>query len=86
MQQFRGISKMQRRIKIRGLSGNVDDNRKLVAFLYLLMRDKLPCGEVEKIVQEVNDGALRLSGFDFSNGWLAQYAQSLADFLEEQSE
>jgi hypothetical protein len=52
----------------------------LVSFLYLLMRDHLPCGQIEAIMKEIpvqapdedSDCAV------FSNGWLARHAKHLA--------
>ena len=59
-------------------SGNVEDKRSMVSFLYELMRDHLPPGKVEEIVRHVlaEDYERR-----YCNGWLAQYAQSVADRL-----
>ena len=54
-------------------------NNKLVTFLYLLMRDELPCGVVERIVQELEN-----TGKDYfvlSNGYLADYAYEIAERL-----
>jgi len=56
----------------------VKDN-KLVTFLYLLMRDELHCGAVERIVQEIEN-----TGKDYfvlSNGYLADYAYEIAERL-----
>lgn len=65
---------------IRVRSGAVDTKDPLVSFLYLLMRDALPVGEVEKLVQNCED-----TGEDhvdeLSNGWLAKYAEDLASRL-----
>ena len=54
-------------------------NNKLVTFLYLLMRDELPCGVVENIVQDLEN-----TGKDYfvlSNGYLADYAYEIAERL-----
>lgn len=55
-------------------SGEVVLKPKMVAFLYLLMRDHLPVGPVSEIVKDLraHDGAI------FTNGWLAKYAEHVA--------
>lgn len=55
------------------------DNRKLVYFLYSLMRDHVPCGVVEKILKESSSGTTT-----YSNEFLAQYAQLISDILVEE--
>jgi hypothetical protein len=55
----------------------VDTTNPLEAFLYLLMRDHLPVGEVEKLVQSCEDTGEDNKG-PLSNGWLAKYAEDLA--------
>ncbi|MEE9609518.1 MAG: hypothetical protein V3U03_17410 [Myxococcota bacterium] len=57
-------------------SGKVDDDRPLVAFLYRLMRDELTPGRVEEIIVNIGPGP-----HQFSNGWLAVYAQNMAERL-----
>lgn len=66
---------------LRDRSGNVDSSNPLVAFLYLLMRDHLPAGQVEAVVQTAADAAS--AEFRFTNGWLATYASDLASRLED---
>ena len=61
-------------------SGHVQIDSKLVSFLYELMRDHLPAGVVEHLVQE----ASQESKVVYTNGWLAQYAQDLANRLKDQ--
>ena len=65
--------------ELREISGKIAYADPLTSFFYQLIRDELPAGTVEKIVQEVieepNDGCL------FTNGWLAQYARNLAETL-----
>jgi hypothetical protein len=68
--------------RMRAVSGEVDDHRALVAFLYELMRDELTPGRVESLVDRLN---LEASGYLFTNGWLASHAQDLADRLTEGS-
>lgn len=58
----------------RKLSGAFDSKSKLTAFLYLLMRDELACGEVVALVNAIGEG----TKFEFTNGWLAKYAAHLA--------
>lgn|SRR5690606_32968157 len=50
----------------------------LVSFLYELMRDHLPCGTVEKLVNDENPNNIDI---EFSNGYLARYAEDLANRL-----
>jgi hypothetical protein len=59
-------------------SGNVGTQDKMVAFLYLLMRDHLPTGEVAEIVMDLEK---RGGSYNFSNGWLAKYAVDLTKRL-----
>ena len=53
----------------------------LVTFLYILMRDKLPTGEVEKLVHDAEQykGQICI----FSSSELAQYATSLCKRLRD---
>jgi hypothetical protein len=58
---------------------------RLTSFLYELMRDHLPAGEVEALVASVEEEALSLENPNvYSNGWLAQYAADLAQRLRNQ--
>lgn len=61
---------------IRERSGEVNDSNRLVWFLYDLMRDHLPAGTVEKLVVDLEK--VDADTAEFSNGWLAQYAQDVA--------
>lgn len=65
-------------------SGRVENDSRLVEFLYLLMRDGVaPIDTIENLVSEVEDtecGAL------FTNGWLANYAKYLASRLQPNSD
>lgn len=63
---------------LRTRSGNVTYNSKLVSFLYSLLRDHLPAGEVEEIVQ-----ASQVEEVAYTNGYLAQYAKDLAERLKD---
>lgn len=64
--------------KLREASGSVDLDSKFVSFLYSLMRDHLPCGAVEQLVND----SLYEHGTAYTNGFLAQYAQHLAERLK----
>lgn len=71
---------------IRHRSGEVNSNDRLVAFLYILMRDHMATGEVAEVVNMTSlDAASGISTqqdeFLFSNGWLAKYAEDLANRL-----
>jgi len=55
-------------------SGNITSEDPLVNFLYILMRDYLPTGVVERIVEEHTYSDIA----SFSNGWLAEYAKDIA--------
>ena len=59
---------------LRERSGNVVLQGKLTAFLYELLRDHVPVGTVEKIVQDGCPGG----DVTYTNGWLAHYAEDLA--------
>jgi len=66
---------------MRKASGEVDDNRRLVAFLYVLMNQYITPGAVEELMhRHVECGEL---GDDqlYTNGWLAQHAQNIAERL-----
>ncbi len=70
--------------EMRERSGRIIDDRPLVAFLYLLLRDvELTVGDLELCVDQA---VTELAGWQrdrmFTNGWLAQYAQDIADRLE----
>ena len=56
---------------------------RLVAFLYLLMRDELPTGRVVTIINELNKDA---TSYKFTSKHLAAYATELADRLLEAPE
>lgn len=59
---------------IRASSGAVNSSDPLVLFLYLLMRDHLPTGVVAEICRE----SLKYSNTSYTNGWMANYAKTLA--------
>lgn len=69
---------------IRERSGSVKSKSKLVAFLYLIMRDCVKVSDIEEAVQQIDlmtAGKARV--YQFSNGWLAEYAKDLAQRLGE---
>ena len=65
--------------RMRAASGRVDDDRPLVAFLYELARDHLPNGAIEGFLDRIATRPNR--PFQFTNGWLAEWAQDAADRL-----
>lgn len=68
--------------RLRDVKGTVRDDRPLVTFLYLLMRDHLPAGIVAELLEEATSTEAAL----FTNGWLARYAQDCADRLTPRGE
>lgn len=72
--------KRLQRKRMREVSGHVNSNSKLVCFLYLLMRDELALGAVEKLVQE---STLDKGETLFTNGWLANYSKDIEKRLLE---
>lgn len=67
----------ERMERLKKESGTIVYSDALTSFLYELMRDHLPAGEVEAIVNNsINSGPTT-----YTNGWLAQYAFNLAEEL-----
>lgn len=65
------IKSMRRR------SGHIDINSCLVSFLYELMRDHITPGQIEEVLQNsINDPDVQ-----YTNGWLAKYAEDIANRL-----
>lgn len=62
--------------KLRFVSGERSYEGKLLGFLYLLMRDHLPMGVVEKLVRDSQD-----EESIYTNGYLADYAKYLKEQL-----
>lgn len=58
-------------------TGCVSSTDHTAAFLYILMRDKLPVGEVEEILMEMCEHEVHL----FTNGWLAKIAVEMSERL-----
>lgn len=67
---------------IRERSGSINIKSKLVGFLYDIMRDHIPPGVIEEILLQT-DKFDNDENFEYSNGWLAQYAQDVAERLIE---
>ena len=63
--------------KMRDESGNVKIKSKLVSFLYQLMRDHVPPGDVESVVKQSESDEFCL----YTNGWLAMYSKYIAERL-----
>lgn len=62
-------------------SGCVEDDRRLVSFLYELMRDHVTPGVIDRLIIASSDGVTQ-----YTNGFLAQYAQHVADILTPKKE
>ena len=60
-------------VSIATRSGNVTSTDPLVSFFYLLLRDWVNPGDVEKVLHDV----LTRDRAFFSNGWLAIYAKDI---------
>jgi hypothetical protein len=61
-------------------SGGVSSRSRLVCFLYLLVRDHLPAGVIEEIMEEIEEDPPG-TPIDFNNGWIAQYCVCLTQRL-----
>lgn len=64
-------------LEMRAASGRIDDDRPLVAFLYCLVRDHIPSGQLDQLIDDVQ----RADVHQFTNGWLAEWAKYTADRL-----
>lgn len=62
--------------KLRALSGTIQIKSRLVSFLYDLLRDHLTTGELEELLQDSTNETV-----SYTNGFLAQYAQYVANEL-----
>lgn len=70
---------------MRKRSGEFNSPSLLVGFLYLLMRDHVTPGHIEyMMIQLAKEGWHNAPKKDmqFTNGWVAQYAQDVADRLQ----
>ena len=68
--------------RMREKSGTIKDSSKLVCFLYLLGRDYLSLGKIEKLMMDIEQDK-KEEEYTYTNGWLAQYAQDVAERLNE---
>lgn len=68
----------ERNERLRVESGEYRDNSRLVNFLYLLLRDYLPGGQVEQILRDTS-----FEDTKYSNGYIALYAKNIAKELTE---
>lgn len=64
--------------RMRRESGLVNNDDRLVMFIYLLARDWVPTGTIDKIV----DYEMPTGTATFTNGWLAQWAKDVVDRLD----
>jgi hypothetical protein len=62
---------------LRERSGSVKIDSHLVSFLYELMRDHVPPGVIEEIMRKT----MGPSAVVYTNGWLAKYAEDVANRL-----
>ena len=62
--------------ELKNASGSKNYNSKLTSFLYELMRDHIPPGIIQEVALNSQDPDVT-----FSNGWLAEYANYLAENL-----
>ena len=67
-------------VEMRKRSGAIKSKDRLVSFLYILMRDHIPSGQLETIYLDhvINQKADSI----FTNGWLANYAKDFAERLK----
>jgi hypothetical protein len=63
--------------RLREESGSIVGTDPLLNFFYLLARDELPVGSVEKILGAVEISQSRGTA-KYTNGWLAEWAQNAA--------
>lgn len=71
--------------RIRKASGKINSKSLLVAFLYTLIRDDVPPGRIEDIMQNITADILnsKRHEFSYSNGWLASYCKDIAKRLTD---
>jgi hypothetical protein len=64
-------------------SGSVEDDDPIVSLIYILMRDHVSPGEMEKVVRDWEEHCERgIYASSYCNGWLASYAQDLSSRLK----
>jgi hypothetical protein len=74
------MNKQSHMKRMRNRSGAVMNNSKLVGFLYILMRDHLTPGTLEKIMIDHID--YQDNKVYYTNGWLAKYSEDIAKRLK----
>jgi len=62
-------------------SGSFNSSLKLTSFLYCLMRNHIVPGQLEAIVQDIEAYYKDVNGIEYCNGWLARYAEDMANRL-----
>lgn len=67
----------KRNEQLREISGNIIFNDALTSFLYELMQNHLSVG----VVEEITRNSINNTEVLFTNGWLAKYANNLAEDL-----
>lgn len=64
---------------LRDKSGSVDSDDPFVSLFYSLLREHVAPGVLEKLVREIEDQvAANKPTTEYTNGWLARYAENLA--------
>jgi hypothetical protein len=61
--------------ELRKRSRSINSKDKLVAFLYDIIRDYMTCGEIEEAMLHIKEDGTE---YEFSNGYLANYAKDIA--------
>lgn len=74
------VEKVEEIERMRNASGRVQSDDPLVRFLYLLARDELPSGKIERLLDEAVFG--HRGKVIFTNGWLAEWAVDAAARLD----
>jgi len=67
-------------VTLREDSGSVDSDDPLLSMFYSLLRDHVQPGDVEGVVLEIEEAIARGDKVTrYTNGWLAKYAENLAN-------
>ena len=67
--------------RMREASGNVNYRNHLITFIYILGRDHLSLGQIEEIMIQNNLNDSIYPEIEFTNGWLADWAEDVAKRL-----
>lgn len=70
------MERAEQQKRLMAASGSIRSDDPLVVFLYDLMKLHLPAGTVAQLVRDATEN--RQGTAEFTNGFLAQYAQFLA--------